>query len=140
MNLSDYGALQYTQMLVGIVSPPSTMYIALAYEEPTPGGDASDLVEPVDATGYVRKSIATADWSLVSSDIPAVTNNNTYTWTASVDWEPVRFVVLCTSVGTDKVYAWTEVDPLAPLAGQSYILDAAAMVMSVSGPSEEVSV
>lgn len=138
MNISDYGALQYTQMLVGIVSPPSTMYIALAYDEPTPGGDASDLVEPVDATGYMRKSIATADWSLVSSDIAAVTNDDTYTWTATTNWEPVRFVVLCTSVGTDKVYAWTEVEPLAPLIGQSYILDSASMVMSVSGPSEEV--
>lgn len=138
MNLSDYGAMLYTQIVVGLASAPATMYIALALEEPTLSGAASDLVEPVDGTGYMRKSIATADWQLVSADTPAVTNINSYTWTAAVNWDPINYIVLCTSVGVDQVYAWAEVDPLTTLAGVQYVLAEESLVLSVGGPSDRI--
>jgi hypothetical protein len=138
VNLSDYGALQYTQMIVGITSPPSTMYIALCTEEPTPGGLGTDLVEPADGTGYMRKSIATADWALVSVDTPAVTNTDPYSWTPAVDWLPVSWVALCTSTGTNQVWCWTEIDSFTGITGGTYTLDASSVSLSVSGPSQVV--
>jgi hypothetical protein len=140
VNLSDYGALQYTQLIVGLVSAPSTMYLALTYSEPTPSGLGTDLDEPVDATGYARKSIASSDWQLVASDIATVVNTPTYTWTPAVDWEVVMFAVLCTSVGTNQVWAWSELDPVQPLANYPYVISPGALILAVSGPSDQMDV
>lgn len=136
MNLTEYGALIFTQAIVGLVSAPSTMYIALVTEEPTSASLASDLVEPVDATGYMRKSIATADWSLVDSITATIANDNEYTWTPAVDWDTIQYVVLCTDVGTDQVYCWTEIDPVTPLTGSPFRLESASLTISISGPVE----
>jgi hypothetical protein len=139
VNISDYGALQYTQMLVGLVSPPTSMYIALCTSEPQPGGLASDLIEPVDATGYMRKNILTAGWSLVSSDIAAIVNNGSFSWTPTdADWLPVSWVALCTSVGTNQVWMWDDIDTFTGIIGSTVSIDVAALTLSVSGPAQVV--
>jgi len=139
VNISDYGAMQYTQMIVGLLTPPATMYIALCTAEPAPGGLASDLAEPVDATGYMRKSIASSGWALVASDTPVVTNNSAYVWTPTdADWTPVTHVALCTAVGTNQVWCWTEITPFTATVGKTYTLDVATLTIAVNGPPQNV--
>lgn len=138
MNITDYGAMVYTQIIVGLDTAPATMYIALCTQEPASNGLASNLVEPVDATGYERKSIDSADWALVSSDTPVVTNQPSYSWTPAVDWNSVGWVALCTDVGTDQVYCWTEITPFTGIAGRIYTMDSDTLTISVSGPIQAV--
>lgn len=138
MNISDYGAMLYTQIIVGLASAPATMYVALCTQEPATNGLASNLIEPADGTGYSRKTIDTANWSLVSSDTPVVTNTISFTWTPAVDWTSVGWVALCTDATTDQVYCWTEITPFTGVAGRLYTLDSETLTLSISGPIQAV--
>ena len=140
MNLSDYGAMVYTQLLVGaITTAPTIMYIALCTEEPAPGDLASGLVEPVDATGYARQPIAAADWANVDTVTPVMTNVISYGWhPVDADWLPVTHVALCTDVTTNQIYCWTEITPFTATVGKSYTLGPNTLTMSVGGPNQDV--
>lgn len=98
MGLHTYGE----DVALDLVVESATWYIALCFTRPAKASDGSVLDE-VSGGGYVRQSIAPADWAAASGGVKRNAVDVVFP-VATADWgtDPVAYYALCTAdVGGD---------------------------------------
>jgi hypothetical protein len=109
--ISDWGASEWMSVLMGVVAPPSTYYIALASREPGTGIDGAMLapLEPSGGSVYARQAIAADNthWGLSGSGYIANLVSIPF-GTPDVDWGFISYFVICSAATGGHIYAYGE--------------------------------
>lgn len=109
--ITDWGASEWMQILMGIISPPANYWIALASREPGTGIDGSQLaaLEPASGGVYERQEIAAdnSHWGLSGSGY--VGNAVAVPFgTPDVNWGFIGYFVICSAATDGQLYAYGE--------------------------------
>lgn len=145
--LSDYGAENWVQQMLGVTSVPSGYYVALLCQEPGPGMDGTVLAdfEPDTGCGYARQAISSGATAWVENG-PYVTNINPITFGVTTTGYTVggALVVfthwaLCTAATAGDYYAAGQLgNPQQFLAGADISLPAGILTVALKSPEQTV--
>jgi hypothetical protein len=132
MGLSNWGANQVVDYIMGNSSIPATMYLAVTSGEPIQTDTGSDLNEPVD-TGYARVAISTgASWS--SGESGTTTLLDAVELGPSVEtWGNITHWAICDSLTDGNLLMWGSWDQqMSVYAGQKLVVPSEGIGFSVS--------
>jgi hypothetical protein len=116
MGMSTYGANAYAGVIVGLISPPSSLYLALLLVEPDVNDTGSTITEPA-AADYERQllSMGSGNWT------PAVGGFTTYISGLSsspvADWGDVVAYAICDSLTAGNMLMYGTIPTTAYDAG-----------------------
>lgn len=141
--ITSYGASHWVAGMFGVISMPTTYYIALALAQPgvDSDGDILAAMEPPPGVGYTRHSYGTggSNWA---SNAGALVNLNDITYAAPTgDWGLLTYYVLCDSATSGQVYAFGQLDdPYFITKGLGVLVPAGGIVIALASLDVSIAV
>jgi len=138
VSVSAYGAQQWSGVLVGIVTLPTSFYVALCSDEPGNGWDGTVLqtVEPpaiMSSTSYVRPALGfgLTHWALADAGYAVSTTDVTFA-TPDVDWGALPWFALCDDPVAGNMWAWGEfAEQITVTAGSTVTVPAGSIALEL---------